>query len=180
MSKHVVDDISRNSKCDNSNVASNVSYEDCRIGELTSLTYGDVHAVLLNSCLGPKDGKVGYVREDVMQSVLEPDSSSKRLCYSWLRKYCKEYADYDPTDNVYYACVDTKLILFEEYTQSNSVELARKSNIKSVCKREFYETWLSNFPHLKLRDKCNICGKCCICMHMILIMEESRVEILLS
>ena len=167
MSKHVLDKISRNIRSGDSNFGSNISYQDARECELRGLTYEDLRNTIQRSTINANGGKVTYVSEDIMQSVLEPDSQAKRMCAAWLRKYYLQYTDFDPGKDCSYACAECKQHVYEEYKTSASILLEKRANgIPIVCLRVFYDIWQRNFPKMKLRDSCNICGKCVICMHI--------------
>lgn len=48
-------------------------------------------------------------------------------------------------------------------SESVSIKLAMETGINLVCERSFFTLRQKNFPHLKLRRSCHICGKCAVC-----------------
>lgn len=118
MNKHNVDRISKQLRDSESYTGSNLCYHSRNSNELNGLTYNDVNDVLKKSTLSANNGTVGFISEEVMQSVLEPSSSRKRACAAWLRRYCAEYTDCDPTNLDCYCCASCKEMMFMTNTRT--------------------------------------------------------------
>lgn len=164
MSKHVVDSCSANIRQSGTPSASNsLYYYDPQTNPMNGLTYGVVRDVIKNSVIDSNGRSVHHISHGVMQSVLQPKCESNAMCCAWLRDYCARFADQNPTDDTCFSPMNSKADVYDEYCNSAAVKAGVNSGIKVVCERTFRALWQQQFPQLKLRRSCNICGKCEVC-----------------
>lgn len=159
-----MDQCSSTIKSSGSNLASNSSYYYVpQINPTNGLSHAAVRNILRESVIDSDGKPVSHISNNMMHSVLNPMEKSTMMCCAWLRDYCSRFTDQDPTNEDCFSPMDSKKDVYREYKESSNILLAAATGIPDVGLQTFLLLWRKNFPHLKLRKSCNICGKCEIC-----------------
>ena len=134
----------------------------CLPSNLTDLSWTEMSDVIGENVMAVEsDEPLCYtcVPDDLVQSTLFYYNSRRQLATAWMKSYIAG-CDSDPESTNQFTTTKFKRDVFELYSDFFS---AAGQEDEMVDVKTFYKMWNVQFPHLHLRDKCNIVGKCSIC-----------------
>lgn len=91
---------------------------------------------------------------DIIPAAFAPDDPKALRLVAWLRLNFITYGDAQPNSRIMYVAEDFKNEIYDRYCDETD---------EPVNKNDFYLIWKNCFPFVKVREECNVIGKCDKC-----------------